>query len=59
MELLALDYVIFGVLLVSAALSLMRGFVKKFFPSRAGLYPAMPRSFWAVGSSRFLPLYQY
>ena len=29
MELLALDYVIFGVLLVSAALSLMRGFVKE------------------------------
>ena len=29
MELLALDYVVFGVLLVSAALSLMRGFVKE------------------------------
>ena len=29
MELLALDYVIFGVLLVSAALSLMRGFVRE------------------------------
>ena len=29
MDLLALDYVVFGVLLVSAALSLMRGFVKE------------------------------
>ena len=29
MDLLALDYVVFGVLLISAALSLMRGFVKE------------------------------